>query len=362
MVKIKITNHQLFALTASFTSGSAILVISASVASLTKQDSWISILLTLVFGLHEIWLICFLWRHYPGMTYVEIMGRIFGKWIGSMIAAGFVFFCLLSASQIVWYIGNFITLQVMPETPAYLINIVFMIITAIALLYGLEAIVRSYEIFIYFVSFLFILAMILVLPNARIENLLPILENGIIPILKGSFLLFSFLILPAVILLMIFPVNADNKRKAKKSFIKGYLWGGFLVSISIFVSILVLGSTITAASQYPVYILAKEINIGIVFSRLEFVVAAVWIVTVLSREILYFYAGVTGLAQLLELKDHKIVILPLGLIILVMSEVVFTDVIYQSNWDTFVWPPFAATFGFILPLAMVIVFYMKNRH
>jgi spore germination protein KB len=161
---------------------------------------------------------------------------------------------------------------------------------------------------------------------------------------------------------MIFPGSADNTIEAKKSFLKGYLWGGFLVSFSIIVSILVLGDTITANLQYPVYILAKEINFGIVFTRLEFIVAAAWIITVLARGILYFYAGIIGLSQLLGLKEHKKIILPLSLIILVMSEVVFTDVIYQINWDTFVWPAYVATFELVLPIVMVVGFYIKNRH
>lgn len=360
MNNVKITNHQLFALTASFVCGSSILVASTSAAGLARQDSWISMLLSLAIGLLEVGLICFLWSHYPGMTYVEMIKRIFGKWIGSVIAAGFVFFCLLSTSQIMWYLGNFMTIQVMPETPVYFINMIFLTAAVAALLYGLEAIARSYEIFIQFVSVLFILSIVLVLKNARIENLLPIFEKGVTPVLKGALFLASFLIFPAAILLMIFPTNSDNTMKAKDSFIKGYLWGELLVFISIVVTIAVLGSTITAASQYPVFILAKEINLGTVFTRLEFIVAAIWIVTLLSRVILYFYAGLIGLAQLLGLNDNKKVILPLALIILVISGFTFKDVIYQSDWDTFVWPPFAATFGLVLPTVMVVGFYIKK--
>lgn len=362
MGKIKITNHQIFALTACYTSGSPILVVSALAADIAKQDAWIAALFTMVFGLVEMWIICFLWSHYPGMTYVEMMKQIFGKWIGSIIAACFVFLCLLFSSQVLWYIGNFMTLQVMPETPATVINAVPAAVAAIALLYGLEALARSYDIFIYFISFLFVIAMMMVLPNARIENLLPIFEGGIIPVFKASIIMSSYLILPVVILLMIFPANADNTIKARKSFVMGYLWGSSLVFISIINSILVLGSTITASSQHPVYILAKEINIENILTRLEFIVAAVWILTVLTRVILYFYAGAIGLAQLLKLEDNKRVILPLGLISLVMSTFVYPNVIYQADWDTFVWPPVIATFAFILPIAMIIASYVRSRN
>lgn len=360
MDKIKITNHQVFAVTASFTCGSAILVISGTVASFAKQDAWIAMLFTLLFGLCEVCIIIFLWSKYPSMTYIEMIKQTFGKGLGNIISACFVFFCLLVDSHVCWYIGNFMTIQSIPNTPPYIINMLFITTIAIGLLYGLEAVVRSYEIFAYVISFLFILSMILVSPNVRIENLQPVFEKGIIPILKASILSSSFLIFPIIIFLMVFPVNANNTFGAKKSFIKGYLWGGFLVFLSIMFSILVLGSTITSNSQYPVYILAKEINLGIVFTRLEFIVAAVWIVTLLTRGIFYFYAAVTALAQLLKLKDHKKIIMPLGLIVVVLSEIVFSDVIYQSDWDTYTWPPFAATFGLIIPIIMIIAFYTRR--
>jgi len=360
MGKARITNHQLFSLEASSTCGSAILVISSSAASIAKQDSWISILLMIVLGLLDIWLICFLWSHYPNMTYAEILKDIYGKWIGSIFISIFVFFCLVSSSQVLWYVGNFINVQAMPETPEYFINMVFIAAVVIALLYGIEVIVRSYEIFIYLISFLFVVSMIMVLPNAKIDYLLPVFEKGIAPTLKGTFLLSTYIVFPAILLLIIFPVNAANTLKAKISFVKGYLWGGFLLFISIFVSILVLGSTMTENSQFPVYRLAKEINLGTVFTRMEFVVAAVWIITLLSKEILYFYAGIMSLSQLLKLKDHKKIILPLGLIVLTLSGVVYPDVIYQASWDTYVWPAYSLTFFLVLPLTMLVGYYIKK--
>lgn len=359
MNKIKITNNQIFSLTASFSCGTSILVIPATAAGLAKQDAWIAMLIAVIYGLFDIGLFYFLWSKLPGITFVEMIKRIYGNMMGSIIAMGFLFFSLLSTSDVLWYLGTFMTVQVIPETPVYFINTLFIATVVIALLYGIETIARSYEIFIPFVSILFILSMILVLPNARIQNILPVLENGFSPVLKGSFILSSFSF-PNIVFLMLFPINAQNTKKAKKSFINGFLWGQFLVLASIIVSILVLGSTISSSSSYPVYLLAKEINLGILFTRLEFIVAAVWVITLLSRVIFYLYSGVVGLSQLLELKDHKKVILPLGLIVLVLSGLVFPDVIYRISWDTYVWPIFSATFGLILPKSMVIGFYIKK--
>ena len=186
MDKVKITNHQLLSLAANGSIGGTIIVIPAVIASVAKQDAWLVALFTPIFGMLVMWIYWFLGSRYPGMTFVEIIKNIFGKWIGLIVAAGFVNLCLTSAYHLPWYVGNFITTVAMPKTPPYVINLLFVIVVVIALLYGIETIARTSELFLYFASILFFLAMLLVSPNASIENLQPAFENGIIPILKGS--------------------------------------------------------------------------------------------------------------------------------------------------------------------------------
>ncbi|ADK16932.1 Spore germination protein YndE [Clostridium ljungdahlii DSM 13528] len=360
MDKIKITNHQLFSLATSIAFGGSVLIVPALVASIAKQDAWITSLLTPAFGIPIIWIYCFLGSQYPDMTLVGIIKKIFGKWIGLIVAGSVVFFYLTIAYHLPWYIDNFITTQVMPQTPAYIISSLFVIAVVIALLYGLETFARASEIIIYFTSILFFLAMILVLPNAKIENIQPVFENGIIPILKSSVFLSCFLTFPLITLMMIYPINLNNISDGKKSLFKGYLWGAFMIFITNFMSILVLGSGITAKEQYPTYLLAKEINVGIVFTRLEFIIAAVWIVTLFIIGVSFFYAGIVGLTELLKLQDYKKIVMPLGLIVLVMSEVVFPDTIYQANWVNFIWTPFSITYGLIVPTLLLFVFFIKK--
>lgn len=360
MDKIKITNHQLFSLTANGAIGGSILVISALLTSIAKQDAWITALLTPAFGMLVIWIYGFLGSHYPSMTFVGIIKSILGKWLGLIAAVGFVYLCLEIASHIPWYVGNFVTTQAMPQTPAYTINSLFVIAIVIAVLYGIETIVRASELFISFVSIIFILAMILVLPNARIEYLQPVFEKGIIPILKGSVFLSCFLTFPTITLMMIYPININNISEAKKSLFKGYLLAALIIFITILMSILVLGSTITAKSQYPTYLLAKEINVGVIFTRLEFLIAAVWIITEFIIGTLFFYAGVLGLSQLLGLRDHKRLVMPLGLNILVLSGVSLPNSIYQSKWISLFYPPYIITYGLILPVLLLLVFLIKK--
>jgi spore germination protein KB len=50
MPKIKITNHQLFALTAQCSVGGLLLVISAALSGIARQDAWLVTPLTFILG------------------------------------------------------------------------------------------------------------------------------------------------------------------------------------------------------------------------------------------------------------------------------------------------------------------------
>ena len=359
MEKCKLTNFQFFSLTALFTSGTAILVMASSIVGLAKQDAWISAIITPLLGTFEVWIIYVLGKMYPDMTFIDIMKKLLGKWLGGFFGFGYAFLCLNAASEVSWYMGNFVLTESMPETPAITITIIYSSVLIIACLYGIETIARACEIFIYLVSVLFILTMVLALPKANIENLLPIFEDGVAPSLKGSLFLSGFLTFPSIILFMVYPINSKKPEFVGKSLITGYLWAGFLVFLSVIMPILILGSTITTRSTFPIYLMAKEIDLGESFLRFEIIVAGIWVITLFIRNTLYFYSGVLSFSQLTGFKNYKRLVVPIGLIVLANSESIYKDPAYLSFWDTYVWLPFIATFG-LLPFVLLMIAYIKK--
>ncbi len=360
MNKIKISNHQLFALVANFTIGTIIITISAHVAELANQDAWISALITPIIGFPFIWMYYYLGKLYSGKTLVEILISVFGKWFGWIVSACFVIFvCFLNVASVLSYVGYFMKTEYMTETPSYAFYTLIAVVLMIGLLYGLETIARSAEVFIYIVTAVIILAMLLSIPNIKVENLLPVLEKGVTPVLKGSLYLSSYLTWPIIILNMIYPANVQDISKARKPLFLGYIWGAAINFICTIMTIMVLGGTITARADYPTYLVAKEINIGII-TRIEGIVSGAWIITEFIRAILYFYAGLIGFSQLFGLKDYKRIVLPLGLIVLVFAGVIYPDIAYQGKWDTTTWIPFIGTFGAVLPIVLLITAKLKT--
>jgi spore germination protein KB len=280
--------------------------------------------------------------------------------LGNFIAVAFVFICLLDVPQVTWYVGNFITTQYLTEIPMYVINAVTIITLTIALLYGIEAIARSAEIFIYIMSFMIILTLVMVCPNADVRNILPVLEKGMTPVLKGSILLSSYTTWPIIVLNMVYPLHTGNIKSPYKPLLLGYLWASAIIFICNIMSILVLGSNVAAQEQFPTYMLAKEINLGTIFTRFEAIIAGAWIISLFFKAALYFYGAVMGISQVLGLKDYKKIVLPLGLISIVFSDIVYPNGNYEAQWDSTTWIVWIATFAVILPMVILSITAIKK--
>lgn len=359
MNKILISSRQMFAFTVLCECGTTILAIAASATAIAKQDAWIAVILVTICGAAILWVNMYLGGLYPNKTIIEIIQLIFGKWVGGFIIINYVFMCFLSASQVIWYVGNFFTTTYMPETPMYAINIMFGTVLIIAMLYELEAIMRSAEIFLYIVCIVIGVSMFMVIPNIKVNNLFPVFENGFTPIAKSSFILFSYTGMKLILLNIFYPKNIKDIKKAKISIFKGYLIAMMFVLATVVMSILVLGPTITANSNFPVFELAKEINVGIMFTRLEALTIVGWLLTLFITTIAYYYNAILGISQLLGIKEHKRIAVPLGLLMIVLSEFAYTNVPYRTNWDNIVWPVDIFMYGVLLPLVLLAMYFVR---
>ncbi|SDN09533.1 spore germination protein KB [Psychrobacillus sp. OK028] len=361
MQNVKINSYQFLVLVIFFTVGTSILAVPSALAIVAKHDAWISAILGTALGLLIVWLFTKIGIWFPNLTFVQMNETLFGKWIGKVFSFLFLSMTLLFTAVILYYSGSFLTTHVMPNTPMAATNILMAIILVMAVRLGLETIARSAEILTGVFFILFILLVIFIAPEIKYENIQPVFEVDIKSIAESSLTLIVVSSVNAVTLLMIFPAFINQPKSAKKSFFIGNLIGGLIIIIITFLCITVLGADLTARQEYPSYGLAKMINIGNFINRVESLMAALWIICLYYKMVLYFYASVYGLAQILNLKDYRPLTYPLGMIVVVLSLVVFPNVIDQHIFDSTTSKYFSLTIGLLLPLLMVIVYAIRRK-
>jgi spore germination protein KB len=129
----------------------------------------------------------------------------------------------------------------------------------------------------------------------------------------------------------------------------------------IVLTITVLGAEVAARHHFPSYVLAKKINIGDFLQRIEAVMAFMWFLTIYFRMSFYFYAAVIGLAQTLNVKEHRSLVLPLGMIVVVASVVVHPNIVHSNEFNKYTWFPYVSTYGVVLPLVLLAAHALRKR-
>lgn len=357
----KIGVNQFTVLVIIFTIGSSVLVVPSGLASEAKQDAWIAAILGVGVGLLFVWLYYTLGNFYPHMTLIEYSEKILGTWLGKVVALLFLSYFFILAALLLREIGDFMTTQIMPETPIQAIHIIFLIIVIMGARLGLEVLTRAAEIFLPWVIMLFIFLVIFLFPQIEFTKVQPMLEEGLKPVLRATFTFLGLPFLELVVFLMIFPY-VNKRKQASKAFLVGTcLGGGVIIIITVF-SILVLGADFTARNIYPAYILAKKINVGDFLERLEAIVAGIWFITIFFKLTICFYATALGLAQTLKLKDYRPLLLPLGMLVIVFSLVASPNITYFQTFIATIWTPYSLTFGLFLPLLLLVVGKLRHNN
>lgn len=358
---VKISMRQFTILILFYTVGTTILVIPAPLAADARQDAWIAAFVGWLLGLFIVAFYILFAKLFPNMTFLAFLDYTFGKWLGKLLSLLFIYFCFIAASIVLFYIGNFMTTQIMPETPTEAFIILFGSIVFMGLRLGLEVLARTAEILFPWFILLFTVLAIFLIPEIEIQKIMPIMEYGFQPLIWPAINFASTASLPLVVFLMIYPMNTIHKEKAGNAFLIGVLLGGIFIIIITFLSISILGVELSAKNMYPSYALAKKINVGNFIQRVEILMAGMWFLTIFFKSTFYAYGFVSGIAQLFGCKDYRPLVLPCGMIVIAFSFIIYPNVAVMSDFESTVYIPLAITAGLLLPLFAYIIGSIRKR-
>ncbi|WP_370015593.1 endospore germination permease [Peribacillus sp. B2I2] len=248
----------------------------------------------------------------------------------------------------------------MPDTPLVALNILLAVVVILTARLGIETFTRTLEIFFIPVLILLTIFLISVIPQANVQNIHPVLENGAKPLIRATLFYVSVFTLSPVMFLMIFPSKVNESKKGGKAFYIGTLIGGIILTLVIMLDILVLGPDTTARNIAPSYTMAKKINVGNFLTRIEAIIATIWIITTYTRTVLYFYVSVVVFANIFNIKDYRPFTTVLGMIMILSSLFIFPTVQSSGEFNKNIWFFYALTFGLVMPLSLLIMVKIKK--
>ena len=222
------------------------------------------------------------------MTYVEMNEKVFGKWIGKILTLFYLFYFYYLSAGIIRDIGNFFTSDILIDTPVEIVVILFLLISLFGVRLGLEVISRTAIIFSPWIIALLSILILFLIPEIELENMQPILGDGLKPIIKGLYRNLGLPYLELIIILMITSYISE-KAKMNKAFYIGTLIEAIVLTILVIFYILVLSTDISSIKTYPSYALGKKISIGGFLERIEVIVAIIWVLTIYFKVTLCYY-------------------------------------------------------------------------
>jgi spore germination protein KB len=357
---VKISVKQFTILVLMYTMGSSIMNMPAQLAANAQSNAWISSIIGLMVGLMLTLLYAKISAVYPNKTLVEVNRAVFGKWFGTLLSLFILFPVFIISAGNLSEIGYFFTTHVMVETPVHAI----LILTLVAVIYvirkGLEVMARSCEIFFPWTAAILLILIIFLLPEVKMENLVPNFVKGIGPIVGAAYPYAMNPYSQLVIFLMILPY-VNQVAKARKGLLVGVMIAGFVTTIITVMCLGVLGVDVTARNTHPSYVLGKKISIGGFLERVEVLVALSWIFSTFFRLLVSTFVLILGISQILKMIDIKPLILPSGFLLLVYSMIDNPNNVSVRQFLFETWPAYLLTSFVLLPLLVYIGALIKTK-
>ncbi|AZN41303.1 GerAB/ArcD/ProY family transporter [Paenibacillus albus] len=356
----KISLRQLSILTLMFSLGSTILIVPSALTAIAKQDGWIAAIVGVAEGMLSLHLYIALAYRYPGKSLIQFSENILGKWLGKGVGLLFLVYFFILSALVLRNVGDFITTIIMPETPIQVVHALFVLAVVMGVSLGIEVIARSAEIFLPWVAILISVLIVFLIPQIEFDRIQPEFESGVKGIIHGSLSVLSIPYMELVVFLMIFPFVNKSKGYGA-AFAKGSFLGGLVIITVTMLCVLVLGWDFTARHTFPSYTLAKKIQVGEFLQRIEVLVAIIWFLTIFFKLAICFHASVHGMAQWFQLRTARPLIIPLAIVLVVLSIVVYPNIVYFRVFAAEIWPFYAMTFGIVIPLILLLISVIKQR-
>jgi spore germination protein KB len=224
---------------------------------------------------------------------------------------------------------------------------------------GVSVIGKCAEMLFPFVLFLFIVGFSALIPLMQIANIKPMLEFGAKPLLHSGIQLLAFPYLEAVLFLF-FAHHLPSPQKWKKAVLHSALLSGTLFFIVTFLVITTLSASVTADLTYPSYFVIRTISFADFYERFEILISVLWYITIFFRMTFFLFVTVSGLNGFFGMKDSTSLLIPLALIGLVLSKLLFPN--YVSVIQAFdTWQFYVMLFGLVFPAVVYVIGVWRGR-
>ncbi|NLY46545.1 MAG: endospore germination permease [Tissierella sp.] len=356
MDKEIITTKQAIFLVIIFIIGTSIILTGITMA---KQDIWISIILALSAIMPMIFVYCKIISLFPGKNLFEILDIIYGKIIGRIFSLLYILYFLYLGALCVRNITEFIQVVSFRLTPQYFSGIWIILVSSYMVRSGIEVFGRWANLVCVLLLALILIMTLLSMSQLDFQNVLPVLYEGWSPVLKSTINIFSFPFGEIVVFLALFNTLKEPKKTFKILSLSTLIGGGLILIVSIR-SVLILGTPLVDNTSFPTYYANTIITIGSFLENVAIFSSIILLLAGFAKFTTCLFAICLGLKHVFNTKEYGIYSLPVGLIVLIISQLLFSSTMeMMENFDYYHY--YALPFQTVLPL-ITLVFSCRKKN
>ena len=353
MKKIQIGHSEAIAFTIVLLGAKAFLGYPRLVIDWGLTAGWLVVFLS---GLGSIilWLIVVgLLARFPGKPLTEISELTFGPILGSMFNLIVFLYILIESGIYLRLFSEVSILTALPETPAVIIALVYLLVSWLAAYYGVEAIFRCAYFSFSIISVGVILVLLFLYPYYDLKMLLPLTGPGVLPVLKSS-LIGTTAFAEVIILTFLVRFFPFNSQKLKQVGVYSISYTMFFFIAIVVIYQMVFPYPISSEEIVPFYQLTRTIFLGHYLQRVEAVFVIFWVFTAFLRISAGVMVGAVVLQDTLKLPYYRPLLPVLCLLIFTIA---FTpsDLFEMIKFEGEVRAVYGWLITFVLPLIILVV-------
>lgn len=330
----------------------------------SKQNAWITTIIATIISLIMFYLLIKIINYEPNKNIIEKINHLFGKVIGQIInfvVFLYIIFLLLLAS---WSILNFVEIKYLTETPPWFIGGFLIITVTYVVSKGIETITRTTQILIYFSFIVFLIIGIFLFEFFELENIKPIMENGVFPLIIDAVKLSCYTVIPFILLTIIPKNNIIDQKNLTKYFFIGFILSSLLVVWISFSVMTTIGAELAELYRFPTYYTLMKIGVPGIFENLENILACLWIsatiiLIIMSIYYIHEYLKITFKIKTKKIKNITLFTIAFSLFLLISNPI--PDATEISLVVKFFYP-FAAIVIFLIMILIYIFSKIKKKN
>lgn len=315
-------------------------------------DAYIGVIIGSLLGIIPLLLLLYLFNYEIDKPIYEKTKIIFGKILGTIVNILLAILYFAVAVTMLFNMSNFIISQYLTNTPIIIVIIIISLVIFFSLNKGIPAITKTSCIYVIIIIILFILEVVGLIPEVKLDNLKPVLEYGIkSPTAAG--ILYSLLLTSPIYSLLIIPKkDIENNKKTKKYLFISYTVVVLMIFFISLVTSSCLGKYLLELFQYPAYITLKKISIFGFIDRIENFLSIQWILSsFITITIPIFYIKGN--------KNNKILnLIIIALLIIVASTIFKNNTTYNHYLITYY--PYVFLILFIIHIIIFLTILIKK--